>query len=66
MPSSWWIIIKFNTSFTDIFVSCDNNRRLAILCDTDIVGLTYTPENTLIKVPYTSAAVNVVMPSELT
>ena len=34
--------IKFNTSFTDIFISHDNNRRLAILCDTDTVRLTYT------------------------
>ena len=25
--------IKFNTSFTDIFISCDNNRQLAILCN---------------------------------
>ena len=33
IPLSWWIIIKFNTSLTDIFVSRDNNRRLAILCD---------------------------------
>ena len=32
-----YLSIKFNTSFTDIFISRDNNRLLAILCDTDTV-----------------------------